>query len=64
MLCTCSLSLVVAGNGLLDQGLVIKAEHDGCESMLPVMFVNASSVVQCGVSFVGIDKFLHSRSPK
>jgi len=49
----------VAGDGPLDQGLIVKAEHDGCEGMLPVMAVDASSVFQCGVRFVSIDKFLH-----
>lgn len=52
-------ALVVAGNGLLDERLIVKAEHDGCECMLPVMLVNASCVFQCGVGFVGIDEFLH-----
>ena len=48
-------ALVVAGDGLLDQGLIVEAEQDGCEGMLEVMLVNASCVLQCGVGFVGID---------
>lgn len=52
-------ALVVAGDGLLEQGLIVKAEQDGCKGMLPVVTVQASSVVQCGVGFVGIDEFLH-----
>ena len=54
MLCTCSLSFVVAGDGLLNQGLIVKAEQDGSKGMLEIMAVDASCVVQCGVGLVGV----------
>ena len=62
MLCTCSLSFVVAGNDLLKQGLIIKAKHDGSESMFVVIEENTFCISQCGVCLVSSKKLFHKVS--
>ncbi len=59
MRCTWSDSCVVTGNDLTEQSGILCVDHEARECMLMVMDKNTLGVSQCGVSLIGVDKFLH-----
>ena len=59
MRCTYSLSLVVTGNDLLKQGLLISGEHDGSKGVFPVIHKDSLCIGECGVCLIGGNKFAH-----